>query len=324
MEQFERLRRLRQSSLFRDAFAEVDLLPRHFIWPVFVKAGLAKPEPIEAMPGQMRYTPEMLPEVLGSAAEAGIKSTLIFGLTDTKSEDAREAYSDSGAVQTALRKVKAAKIPILLFTDVCLCAYTTHGHCGIVKGSEIENDSSLEVLAKIAVSHAQAGADCPAPSSMMDGQVWAIREALNANGFEQTPIMGYSAKFYSSFYGPFRDAAHSAPSFGDRSTHQHDYRNPRHALREAASDEAEGADILMVKPGLAYLDVLTKVRRQSKRPLAVYNVSGEFSMVKAAAERGWVDERSITLEILTAFRRAGADLIITYHALEATKWLNSN
>lgn len=213
---------------------------------------------------------------------------------------------------------------MVLMTDVCVCAYTPHGHCGMLKGHEVDNDETLRLLAKMAVSHAEAGADVVAPSSMMDRQVGALREALDERGFQQTAVMGYSAKFASAYYGPFRDAADSAPSFGDRASYQHDPANIRHARREILADEREGADILMVKPGIAYLDVVRLARETSDLPIAAYNVSGEYSMIKAAAERGWLDERRVVLETLTAFRRAGADLVITYHALDAAKWLNDN
>ena len=237
---------------------------------------------------------------------------------------ASSAYDANGIVQHAIREAKEAAPNLIVMTDVCVCAYVPHGHCGVLNGHEVDNDATLPLLAKMAVSHAQAGADVVAPSSMMDAQVGALRSALNQEGFKDVAVMAYSAKFSSAFYGPFREAADSAPSFGDRASYQHDYANARHARRELLQDVEEGADILMVKPGLAYLDIVLRARELSDLPIAAYAVSGEYSMIKAAAERGWLDERKIVLETLTAFRRAGADLIITYHAKEAANWLNNN
>ncbi len=299
-------------------------MPRHFVYPVFVKDGLSKPEPISAMPGQHRYSPDMMPELAGEVAGHGVGAVLLFGLPDKKSPGAESCYDPDGVVQRSIRLIKESVPEVLVMTDVCVCAYTDHGHCGLLAGTRVDNDTTLEVLAEMAVSHAQAGADVVAPSSMMDGQVAALREALDANNLSEVPVMGYSAKFASAYYGPFREAADSAPSFGDRASYQHDARNARHSEREILSDDAEGADILMVKPGLAYLDVLCRARQLTRKPLAVYNVSGEYSMLKAASQAGLLDERKVILETLTAFRRAGADLIITYHALEASAWLTSN
>jgi porphobilinogen synthase len=274
------------------------------------------------MPGQFRLPVGAVGKTVSEAYQLGIRAILIFGLPTHKDDQAASAYAKDGVVQCAIREAKQACSDIVVMTDVCVCAFTPHGHCGVLRGEEVDNDASLVLLAKTAVSHAEAGADIVAPSSMMDRQVGAIRTALDEQNYAQTPIMAYSAKFSSAFYGPFRDAADSAPSFGDRASYQHDFANARHAKLEVSADIEEGADILMVKPGLAYLDILARVRTQTDLPLAVYNVSGEYSMLKAAAERGWLDERKVVLETLTAFRRAGADLIITYHALEASQWLN--
>lgn len=318
----DRLRRLRRTPALRDLFRETHLRPDDFVYPIFVREGISSPEPIESMPGQFRLPVGAVGKTVSEAYQLGIRAILIFGLPTHKDDQAASAYAKDGVVQCAIREAKQACSDIVVMTDVCVCAFTPHGHCGVLRGEEVDNDASLVLLAKTAVSHAEAGADIVAPSSMMDRQVGAIRTALDEQNYAQTPIMAYSAKFSSAFYGPFRDAADSAPSFGDRASYQHDFANARHAKLEVSADIEEGADILMVKPGLAYLDILARVRTQTDLPLAVYNVSGEYSMLKAAAERGWLDERKVVLETLTAFRRAGADLIITYHALEASQWLN--
>ena len=288
------------------------------ILPIFVSETAAEPEPILSMPGQSRLPLAAVGAKAREIRDAGVGAVLIFGLPSEKHDDARASSRKDGIVQNAVREAKDAAPELVVMTDVCVCAYTTHGHCGVLRGREIDNDLSLELLAAQAVSHAEAGADVVGPSAMMDRQVAALRAAIP----QETAIMAYSAKFASAFYGPFRDAADSAPSFGDRASYQHDPANPRHARRELLADVREGADILMVKPGLAYLDVVRLARETSDLPVAVYNVSGEYAMVKAAAERGWLDERRIVLETLIAFRRAGADLIITYHALDAARWLD--
>ncbi|MBS1726669.1 MAG: porphobilinogen synthase [Armatimonadetes bacterium] len=320
----DRLRRLRRTRGLRTMFQETRLRPSDLIYPIFVSEKATEPEPIESMPGQFRLPLSHVANAANQATEAGIGAILIFGLPGSKDESASESRRRDGIVQNAIRASKDAKPDLTVITDVCVCAYTPHGHCGIVRDGDVVNDESLELLAEMAVSHAEAGADMVGPSSMMDHQVYALREGLDDAGFDQTAILAYSAKFASAFYGPFRDAADSAPSHGDRASYQHDPANIRHAQRELLADVDEGADVLMVKPGLAYLDVVRLARETTDLPIAVYNVSGEYSMVKAAAERGWIDERRIVLESLLAFRRAGADLIITYHALDGAKWLNDN
>ncbi len=320
---FERLRRLRRTPALRALVREARLDPANFIYPIFVSETAIAPEPILSMPGQYRLPASMLADTVKKAQHLGIGGILLFGLPARKDEGATSCYEPNGVVQQAIKAIKDIAPGMVVATDVCVCAYTPHGHCGILDGHEVDNDGTLELLAKMAVSHAQLGADIVAPSAMMDGQVFALRQALDKNGFEQTPVMAYSAKFASAFYGPFREAADSAPAFGDRASYQHDAANARHSTRELIADIDEGADILMVKPGLAYLDVLCRARELTDLPLAVYNVSGEYAMVKAAAERGWVDEKRIILETLLAFKRAGADIIITYHALEAAQWLTA-
>jgi porphobilinogen synthase len=287
------------------------------ILPIFVSETATEPEPIASMPGQSRLPLKAVGPKVREMQEAGIGAVLLFGLPSEKHDDARASARPDGIVQNAIREAKDAAPDFVVMTDVCVCAYTPHGHCGVLRGQEIDNDLSLELLARQAASHAEAGADVVAPSAMMDRQIAALRAAVPA----ETIVMAYSSKFASAFYGPFRDAADSAPTFGDRASYQHDPANLRHARRELQADVREGADILMVKPGIAYLDVVRLARETSDLPVAAYNVSGEYSMVKAAAERGWLDERRVVLETLTAFRRAGADLVITYHALDAARWL---
>lgn len=320
----DRLRRLRRTAGLRDLVRETRLRPGDFVYPIFVSETATESEPIPSMPGQSRLSVAGVADKVREAHDLGVGAILIFGLPASKDEQATSSCSPIGVVQNAIRAAKDACPDMVVMTDVCVCAYTPHGHCGVLHGHEVDNDATLELLANMAVSHAEAGADVVAPSSMMDRQVGALREALDARGFHQTAVMGYSAKFASAYYGPFRDAADSAPSFGDRASYQHDPANIRHARREILADEREGADILMVKPGIAYLDVVRLARETSDLPIAAYNVSGEYSMIKAAAERGWLEEKRVVLETLTAFRRAGADLVITYHALDAAKWLNDN
>ena len=315
------LRRLRRTETLRRLFRETQVEPNDLIYPLFIREGLSEPEPIESMPGIWRLPLSSLADEARELKASGVRAVLLFGIPKTKDEVATSGKDRNGVVPEAVRRLKDADPDLIVMTDVCLCAYTTHGHCGVLKGSEIDNASTLPILAEIALAHAEAGADVVAPSSMMDEQVGAIRGALNRGGFAGTTVMAYSSKFSSAFYGPFREAADSAPSFGDRSSYQHDFANLRHARRELQHDEQEGADILMVKPGLAYLDVVRLARETSDLPIAAYSVSGEYSMIKAASERGWLDERKAVLEILTAFRRAGADLVITYYAKQAGQWL---
>lgn len=320
----DRLRRLRRTPQLRELVRETNVRPKDLIYPIFVREGIHAPEPIDSMPGQFRLPVSAVGNLACEANELGIGALLIFGLPTKKDDKASEAYNPHGVVQNAIRAAKDSCPEMVVMTDVCVCAYTPHGHCGILGGhahEEILNDETLPLLAEMAVSHARAGADVVGPSSMMDHQVRALREGLDRNGFGNTAIMAYSAKFASGFYGPFRDAADSAPSHGDRSSYQHDAANARHARLELLEDVEEGADILMVKPGLAYLDIIRMARETSDLPIAAYNVSGEYSMVKAAAERGWLDEQRIVLETLTAFKRAGANLVITYHARDAAGWL---
>ena len=298
--------------------AETAVNPDALVYPMFVVEGENVKEEIPSMPNQYRFSIDEILKELESCVAVGVKSILLFGIPSYKDEMASSAYDDDGIVQRAVRSIKAKFPELYVITDVCLCEYMSHGHCGIVKeDGDVDNDPTLELLAKTALSHAEAGADMVAPSDMMDGRVAAIREKLDANGFTNLPIMAYSAKFASAYYGPFRDAADSAPHFGDRKSYQMDVRNGREALHEVELDLEEGADIVMVKPGLAFLDVLRETAELSNVPVAVYNVSGEYSMVKAAAQNGWINENSIIRENLIAFKRAGADIIITYHAKEA-------
>jgi len=312
-----RPRRLRKNDVIRNMVAETAVNPDSLVYPMFVVEGEGIKELIPSMPGQYRFSVDELLKEVSTFGTLGLKSVLLFGIPHHKDEMASEAYAENGIVQRAVRALKQKFPDLYVITDVCLCEYMSHGHCGIVKDGDVDNDPTLELLAKTALSHAQAGADMVAPSDMMDGRVAAIREKLDENGFCNTPIMAYSAKFASAFYGPFRDAADSAPHFGNRKTYQMDVRNAREALHEVALDMEEGADIVMVKPGLAFLDILRATAEMSDVPVAVYNVSGEYAMVKAAAQKGWIDENAIIHETLIAFRRAGADIIITYHAKEA-------
>lgn len=316
-----RLRRLRRSDAIRRMVRETALAPDDFLYPLFVLPGENRVEPILSLPGQMRYSVDRLPPVLQRLCDAGIPGVLLFGLPASKDETGSEAWNDEGATQNATRLIKREFPQLCVFTDLCLCPFTTHGHCGVLNGEEVDNDATLPLLAKAALSQARAGADFVAPSDMMDGRVAAIRSVLDREGLCATGILSYSTKFASAFYGPFREAAGSAPAFGDRKAYQMDPANAREAVRESLQDEAEGADMLMVKPALAFLDVIRAVREVSRLPLACYNVSGEYAMVKAAAERGWIDEKRVVLELLTGMKRAGADLIISYHAPDAAKWL---
>ena len=313
-----RPRRLRKNETIRSMVAETAVNPDSLVYPMFVVEGERVKEPIPSMPGQFRFSIDEILKELESCVALGLKSILLFGIPSYKDEMASSAYDDDGIVQRAVRSIKTKFPDLYVITDVCLCEYMSHGHCGIVKeDGDVDNDPTLELLAKTALSHAEAGADMVAPSDMMDGRVAAIRGKLDEGGYQNLPIMAYSAKFASAYYGPFRDAADSAPHFGNRKSYQMDVRNGREALREVELDIEEGADIVMVKPGLAFLDVLRQTAEMSCVPVAVYNVSGEYSMVKAAAMAGWIDENSIIRENLLAFKRAGADIIITYHAKEA-------
>ena len=316
-----RFRRLRRTGLLRELVQETRLDPKDFIYPLFVTHGRDVREEIPSMPEVFQLSVDQLareaPEVLG----LGIPAVLLFGLPASKDEVGSEAYASDGIVQQAVQALKDAAPDLLVVTDVCLCEYTSHGHCGVVVNGDVDNDQSLELLSNTALSHALAGADMVAPSDMMDGRVGAIRAILDAEGYTNTPIMAYAAKYASAFYGPFREAADSTPQFGDRRSYQMDPPNVREALREIESDIQEGADIVMVKPALAYLDVIAKARELFAHPLAAYNVSGEYAMVKAAGRAGWIDERRIIMEVLTGIKRAGADIIITYHAKEAARWL---
>lgn len=316
-----RLRRLRRTAELRAMVRETRLAPTDFVLPLFVVEGEGRREPIGAMPGQFHLSVDELVKEAGAALSEGVPAVILFGLPASKDALGSQAHAADAPVQRAVAALKREHPSLVVMTDVCLCQYTDHGHCGPLKDGHVDNDAALEILARTAVSHAAAGADLVAPSDMMDGRVQALRSALDGQDFASTPIMSYAVKFASSFYGPFREAAHSTPGFGDRRSYQMDPANRREALREALQDAAEGADILMVKPGLPYLDVLRDLRELVHHPLAVYNVSGEYSMVKAAAAQGWIDEKGVVLELLTGFRRAGADLILTYHAREAARWL---
>lgn len=323
MNTFRRNRRLRRTEKLRQLTRESVVHVEDFIYPMFVQENLHGKEEIAAMPGQYHYGLDEFRRTVVDIAELGIPGILLFGLPSEKDEQSSGAYAESGIVQEAIRVAKAEAPDLVVMTDVCLCQYNPAGHCGLVRGSEIVNDESLKLIAATALSHAVAGADVVAPSDMMDGRVSAIRETLDEAGFANTAILSYAVKYASAFYGPFREAAHSTPQFGDRKTYQMDPANVREALREAADDEQEGADMLMVKPALSYLDVTRAVRNQTTLPVATYNVSAEYSMVKAAAMRGWIDERAMVMEILTSFKRAGADFVLTYHALDATRWLRA-
>jgi porphobilinogen synthase len=316
-----RPRRLRRSAALRDMVRETTLTARNLMLPLFVCHGDAGREPVCSMPGVCHLTVDNVLAEAEEAHRAGVPSVLLFGIPDTKASDAVEAWAEDGIVQKAIRALKKSLPGLIVATDVCVCAYTDHGHCGVLDGEEVDNDASIELLARMAVSHATAGADIVAPSAMMDGQVAVIRDALDDNGFVNTTLMAYSAKYASSFYGPFREAAEPTPRFGDRKAYQMDPANAREALAEVELDITEGADIVMVKPALSYLDIIRSVRDTFDVPVAAYNVSGEYSMVKAAAEKGWIDERAVALEILTSIHRAGADIIISYWAADAAKWL---
>jgi porphobilinogen synthase len=317
-----RLRRLRASHELRGLVRETRLDPADLIYPMFVAHGIDRREPIEAMPGIDHLSIAHAVEEAGQASELGIPAVILFGLPASKDEEGSGAWDDEGVIQLATRAIKDAHPDLIVITDLCLCEYTSHGHCGVVRSDgQVDNDATLELLARTAVSQARAGADLIAPSDMMDGRVGFIRTALDEDGHGETPILAYSAKFASAFYGPFREAAGSAPAFGDRRSYQMDPANGTEAVREARLDVEEGADILMVKPALPYLDLIRRIKEDTGMPLAAYNVSGEYAVVKAAAAAGYLDERAAVLEVLTGIRRAGADLVITYHAKDVAKWL---
>jgi porphobilinogen synthase len=318
---FRRTRRLRRTAALRRFVAETTLSPSDFIFPLFITHGTGVKHEISSMPGQFQISVDQLQAELDDLQDLGIPAVLLFGIPEDKDAEATSAYDRNGVVQEAVRAIKWHAPDMVVITDVCACEYTTHGHCGILNGDEVDNDKTLHILVKAAVSHAEAGADIVAPSDMMDGRVAAIRAALDAAGHVNTPIMSYAAKYASGYYGPFREAAESTPAFGDRRSHQMDPGNAREALTEIEIDLEEGADMIIIKPALAYLDVLYRARTTFNAPLVAFNVSGEYAMIKAAGQMGWIDERRVTLETLLAIKRAGAGRIISYHAKEVARWL---
>jgi porphobilinogen synthase len=319
-----RMRRTRQNERLRGMVRETHLNVAQLVYPMFIAENIKEPVEIPAMPGIMQWPLEHLPREIERLAALGIPGVLLFGIPNEKDAVGSQAYAEQGIVQQAIRRIKATVPDLLVITDVCLCEYTDHGHCGILTpGGEVQNDQTLDVLSQTSLSHVEAGADIVAPSDMMDGRVGAIRRVLDQGGYSGVPIMSYAAKYASGFYGPFREAAGSTPQFGDRRAYQMDPANAREALREVELDVAEGADIIMVKPALSYLDIIRQVRDRWDLPVAAYNVSGEYSMIKAAAQNGWIDEQRIVLETLTSIRRAGADILITYFAPEVARWLRA-
>lgn len=319
-----RLRRLRYNPLVRDLVRETELSKNDLIYPLFVVPGKKVKNAVKSMPGVYQMSIDVLVEECKEVANLGIPAVILFGIPEHKDENGSEAYDPNGIVQKAIRAIKEEVKNLLVITDVCMCEYTSHGHCGLLNGEEILNDETVELLAKEALTHVQAGADIIAPSDMMDGRVAAIRKILDDNGFYKIPIMSYSAKYSSGFYGPFREAAESTPAFGDRKSHQMDIANSDEAMREIELDIEEGADIVMVKPAGAYLDVIYRAKQKFQMPLAAYQVSGEYSLIKAAAINGWVDEERVMIESLTAIKRAGADMILTYFAKDIAKWIDKN
>jgi len=316
-----RPRRLRNNELIRDLVRETRLSAKSLIYPLFVCPGSGVKQEVASMPGVFQQSVDRIVEDCREVESLGIPGVILFGLPITKDARGASSLANDGVVQSAIEGIRKAKLNLLAITDVCLCEYTDHGHCGVIENGEVANDPTLEILAEQALSHAQAGADMVAPSDMMDGRVAAIRTKLDSNGFSNLPILSYAAKYCSGFYGPFREAADSAPQFGDRRSYQMDPANAREALKEIALDLEEGADMVMVKPALPYLDIVRQVKDEFRVPVAAYNVSGEYSMVKAAAKNGWLDEKRVVLEILTGIQRAGADFILTYHAKDAARWL---
>lgn len=322
--QFRRFRRFRQREPLRAMVRETHLDPGDFIYPLFVTFGTGVRREVPSMPDVYQVSVDRLAQEIEELVELGIGSVILFGIPESKDDQGTGAYDPDGIVQQAAREIKRHSSDLIVVGDVCLCEYTSHGHCGVLRGEEILNDETLKLLARVAVSQADAGVDVVAPSDMMDGRVQVIREALDTAGHHHTPIVSYAAKYASAFYGPFRDAAESTPEFGDRRSHQMDPGNAREAMREIEADIDEGADAIMVKPALSYLDVIARARQRFDVPLFAYNVSGEYSMIKAAASAGWINERRATLELLTSIRRAGADQIITYHAKQAARWLRED
>ena len=320
----KRLRRLRYNPLVRDMVRETELSKNDFIYPLFVVPGENVKNPVKSMPGVFQFSIDNLVKECKEVEALGIPAVILFGIPEHKDEKGSEAYDPNGIIQRAIRAIKAEVKNLLVITDVCMCEYTSHGHCGLLDGEEILNDETVSLLAKEAVTHAEAGADMIAPSDMMDGRIMAIRKALDYKGFSKIPIMSYAAKYSSGYYGPFRDAADSAPSFGDRRSHQMDIANAEEALREVESDIEEGADIVMVKPAGAYLDIIWRVKERFGMPTAAYQVSGEYAMIKAAGINGWIDEERVMIESLTAIKRAGADMFLTYFAKDAAKYLEKN
>ena len=316
-----RMRRTRQNEQMRSLVRETRLSVEQLIYPLFIAEGITEPREIGSMPGIMQWPVEGIAGEVKRVAALGIPAILLFGIPAMKDEVGSQAYATQGIIQQAIQRIKAEVRAMLVITDVCLCEYTSHGHCGVIRNGDVHNDESLGLLARMALSHVEAGADIVAPSDMMDGRIGTIRQALDERGFSHVPVMAYSAKFASGFYGPFREAAASTPQFGDRRSYQMDPANAREALREVELDIGEGADIVMVKPAMPYLDIIRQVRDRCDLPIAAYNVSGEFSMIKAAAQNGWIDERRVVMEVLTGIRRAGADMIITYFAPDVAKWL---
>jgi porphobilinogen synthase len=318
-----RPRRLRSSEAIRGLVRETHVSTAGLVYPMFVCPGSGVRAEVKSMPGVAQQSKDKLVEEVREVADLGIPAVILFGLPEHKDEKGTEAYIASGVVQRAIEAIRAARPNLLVITDVCLCEYTSHGHCGVIEGKEVANDPTLELLAQMALSHARAGAHIVAPSDMMDGRVAAIRQRLDANGFANTAILSYAAKYCSGFYGPFREAAQSAPQFGDRASYQMDPANAREALKEVALDLDEGADMIMVKPALPYLDIIHRVRETFDVPVAAYNVSGEYAMVKAAAQNGWIDEKRVVLEIFTSIQRAGASVVLTYHAKDLARWLKA-
>ena len=320
----KRGRRLRANLAIRDLVRENVLNPNDFIFPIFVVEGENIKEEISSMKGNYHWSLDRLPEIIKEVEENNIRGIILFGLPEHKDDLGSESYKDDGIVQQAIRKIREISKDLYIITDVCMCQYTSHGHCGILNGNEVDNDKTLDVLGKISLSYAKAGAHMVAPSDMMDGRIGHIREVLDENGYENVAIMSYAAKYSSAFYGPFREAAHSAPQFGDRKTYQMDPANSEEAIKEIQWDINEGADIIIVKPAMSYLDIIRRAKELVNVPICAYNVSGEFAMVKAAAEAGLIDEKSVALEMLLSMKRAGADMIITYFALDAVRWLKEN